>query len=166
MRKFTFSQCFIKSFMYLIWGFRDTIGLASEQTDGQGHQYAQIWTAPFFETITPATPEWGPYSLRTTLNKRAQRGLDRSPEEKIKGHSGAIYSGPLMLSTKNWYRTSRWCYTSNMKALGLVVSDKKIFKQKGPKGPRSLTWGKGQGSRWSHLQRTTNVVHQILVEDF
>jgi len=39
-------------------------------------------------------------------------------------------------------------------------------KQEGPKDPRSLTWGKGQGSMWSHLQRTTNVVHQILVEDF
>ena len=32
-------------------------------------------------------------------------------------------------------------------------------------GPGSLTWGKGQSSQWSHLQRTTNVVHQILVED-
>jgi len=35
-------------------------------------------------------------------NKRAQRALDRSPEEKVKGHSGAIYKGPLMLSTKYW----------------------------------------------------------------
>ena len=33
-------------------------------------------------------------------NKRAQRALGRSPEEKVKGHSGAIYRGPLMLSTK------------------------------------------------------------------
>ena len=31
-------------------------------------------------------------------------------------------------------------------------------------GPLSLTCGKGQGSHCSHLQRTTNVVHQILVE--
>ena len=30
---------------------------------------------------------------------------------------------------------------------------------------RSLTWGKGQGSEWSHLQRVTNAVHQILVGD-
>jgi len=45
----------------------------------------------------------------------------------------------------------------------MVFEPKK--QQEGPKGPRSLTWGKGQGSRWSHLQRTTNVVHQILVED-
>ena len=60
-------------------------------------------------------------------NKRAQRALGRSPEENIKGHSGAIYRGTLMLSTKYWQRTSRWCYTSNMKALGLVVSDK-IFE--------------------------------------
>ena len=35
-------------------------------------------------------------------NKRAQRALGRSPEEKVKGHSGAIYRGPLMLSTKYW----------------------------------------------------------------
>jgi len=34
------------------------------------------------------------------INKRAQRALGRSPEEKVKGHSGAIYRGPLMLSTK------------------------------------------------------------------
>jgi len=31
-------------------------------------------------------------------NKRAQRALGRSPEEKIKSHSEAIYKGPLMLS--------------------------------------------------------------------
>ena len=35
-------------------------------------------------------------------NKRAQRALGRSPEEKVRGHSGAIYRGPLMLSTKYW----------------------------------------------------------------
>jgi len=35
-------------------------------------------------------------------NKRTQRALGRSPEEKVKGHSGAIYRGPLMLSTKYW----------------------------------------------------------------
>ena len=35
-------------------------------------------------------------------NKRAQRALGRSPEEKVTGHSGAIYRGPLMLSTKYW----------------------------------------------------------------
>ena len=33
------------------------------------------------------------------INKRAQ---NRSPEEKVKGHSGAIYRRPLMLSTKYW----------------------------------------------------------------
>jgi len=39
---------------------------------------------------------------RTLLsrNKRTKRALCRSPEEKVKGHSGAIYRGPLMLSTK------------------------------------------------------------------
>jgi len=36
------------------------------------------------------------------LNKRAQRALGRSPEEKVKGHSWAIYRGPLMVSTKYW----------------------------------------------------------------
>jgi len=35
-------------------------------------------------------------------NKSAQGALGRSPEEKVKGHSGAIYWGPLMLSTKYW----------------------------------------------------------------
>jgi len=34
------------------------------------------------------------------INKRAQRALDRSPEEKVKGHSGVIYRGPLILYTK------------------------------------------------------------------
>jgi len=29
-------------------------------------------------------------------NKRAQRALGRSPEEKVKCHGGAIYRGPLM----------------------------------------------------------------------
>jgi len=64
---------------------------------------------------------------RDNNNKRAQRALGRSPEDKVKGYSGAIYRGPLMLSTKYWNRTSRWCYTSNIKALGLVLLDKKIF---------------------------------------
>jgi len=36
------------------------------------------------------------------LNKRAQRALGRSPEEKVKGQGKAIYRGPLMLSTKYW----------------------------------------------------------------
>ena len=35
-------------------------------------------------------------------NKRAKRAMGRSPEEKAKGHSGAIYRGPLTLSTKYW----------------------------------------------------------------
>jgi len=35
-------------------------------------------------------------------NKRAQRALGRSPEEKVKGQDKAIYRGPLMLSTKYW----------------------------------------------------------------
>jgi len=39
---------------------------------------------------------------KKVLTKMAQRALCRSPEEKVKGHSGAIYRGPLMLSTKYW----------------------------------------------------------------
>jgi len=42
------------------------------------------------------------------LNKRAQRALGRSPEEKVKGkrskvkdHSGAIYRGPLIICPPN-----------------------------------------------------------------
>jgi len=38
----------------------------------------------------------------TQENKRAQRALGRSPEERVKGHSGAIDRGQLMLSTKYW----------------------------------------------------------------
>jgi len=45
--------------------------------------------------------------------KRAQKALGRSPEEKVKGHSGEIYRVPLvMLYTK--YESS-------------VVSDKEDF---------------------------------------
>jgi len=39
---------------------------------------------------------------KTKQNKRAQKALGRSPEENVKGHSGAIYRVPLMLSTKYW----------------------------------------------------------------
>ena len=41
-------------------------------------------------------------SSKALLNKRAQRALGRSPEEKVKGQGEAIYRGPLMLSTKYW----------------------------------------------------------------
>ena len=34
--------------------------------------------------------------------KYNKRALGRSPEEKVNGHSGAIYRGPLMLYTKYW----------------------------------------------------------------
>ena len=59
-------------------------------------------------------------------------------------------------------RIGSWITTYGLKLLYILYS---LLKQEGPKGPRSLTWSKRQGSRWSHLQRTTNVVHQILVED-
>jgi len=42
---------------------------------------------------------YGIYAIR---NKRAQRALGRSPEEKVKGQGEAIYRGPLMVSTKYW----------------------------------------------------------------
>jgi len=38
------------------------------------------------------------------LNKRAQRALGRSPEEKVKGHSGAIYRGPQGHNLNNFGR--------------------------------------------------------------
>jgi len=33
-------------------------------------------------------------SIKPNTNKRAQRALGRSPEEKVKGHSGVNYRGP------------------------------------------------------------------------
>ena len=33
----------------------------------------------------------------TSLNERAHGALGCSPEEKVKGHSGAIYRGPLLV---------------------------------------------------------------------
>ena len=38
------------------------------------------------------------------LNKRAQRTLGRSPEEKVKGHSGAIYREPQGHNLNNFGR--------------------------------------------------------------
>jgi len=40
--------------------------------------------------------------LSSFSNKRAQKALGRSPEEKIKGHSGAIYRVPLMMLYTNY----------------------------------------------------------------
>jgi len=54
---------------------------------------------------------------------------------------------------------------SKLGGIDLQIRTHTEKKQEGPKGPGSLTSGKGQRSQWSHLQRTTNVVHQILVED-
>ena len=40
-------------------------------------------------------------------------------------------AGPFLASgllfEQTWQRSTRWCYIPNIKALGLVVSDKKIF---------------------------------------
>jgi len=43
-----------------------------------------------------------PFKALCQKNKRAQRALGRSPEEKVNGQGEAIYRGPLMLSTKYW----------------------------------------------------------------
>ena len=68
------------------------------------------------------------------VNKRAQRALGRSPEENVKGHSGANNREPQGHSLNNFGRGPfdgvifikyKKIY---MKALGFVVSDKKIFE--------------------------------------
>ena len=65
------------------------------------------------------------------LNKRAQRALGRSPEEKVKGHSGANNREPQGHNLNNFGRGPFddviHCIL-NMKAQALVVSDKKIFE--------------------------------------
>ena len=56
--------------------------------------------APYFSLAYCVLSFFGIANCVPFINKRAQRALGRSPEEKVKGHSGAIYRGPLMLSTK------------------------------------------------------------------
>jgi len=60
--------------------------------------------SPFIYIFTPSSYPFvlKKYMRKKKLNKKAQRSLGRSPEEKVKGHSGAIYRGSLMLSTKYW----------------------------------------------------------------
>ena len=41
-------------------------------------------------------------SSKKQKKQEGPKGPSRLPEEKVKGHSGAIYKGPLMLSTNNW----------------------------------------------------------------
>jgi len=60
------------------------------------------------------------------IYKRAQRALGRSPEEKVNGHSGANNREPQGHNLNNFGRGP--FDDMNMKALGLVVSDKKIFE--------------------------------------
>ena len=60
-------------------------------------------------------------------NKRAQRALGRSPEERVKGDGGANNREPQGHNLNNFGR-GPFMYILNMKALGLVVSDKKIFE--------------------------------------
>ena len=50
-------------------------------------------------TLTLALTDNGQRTV-TLSNKRAQRALGCSPGKKVKGHSGAIYRGALMLYTK------------------------------------------------------------------
>ena len=47
------------------------------------------------------------FKYEKNLNKRA---LGPSPEEKVNGHSGVIYRGPLMLNTK-YQGSSRFLQT-------------------------------------------------------
>ena len=44
------------------------------------------------------------YKLKRSLNKRAQRALGRSPEEKVKGHSGANNREPQGHNLNNFGR--------------------------------------------------------------
>jgi len=53
-------------------------------------------------TFTTNVISYSYNELKKTLNKRAQRALVHSPEEKIKGQGEGIYREPLMLSTKYW----------------------------------------------------------------
>jgi len=71
-------------------------------------------------------------------------------------------------ATTEWY--CQWCHRMQLTSMptqflksGYLIGYPLPLKQEGPEG--SLTWGKGQRSKWSHFQKTTNVVHQILVED-
>jgi len=42
--------------------------------------------------------------IHSTINKRAQRALGRSPEEKVKGNSGAKYREPQVHNLNNFGR--------------------------------------------------------------
>jgi len=49
---------------------------------------------------TTSIYEWEVYAT----NKRAQKDLGRSPEEKVKGHSGAVYRGLQVHNLNNFGR--------------------------------------------------------------
>jgi len=61
-------------------------------------------------------------------NKRTQRALGRSPEDKVKGLSGAIYRGPQGHNLNNFGVGPLDNVIYQMKALGLLVADKNIFE--------------------------------------
>ena len=61
--------------------------------------HAKKWRGP---VVNKNVCTQNAYSNTSNKNKRAQRALGRSPEEKVKGQGEAIYRGPLMLSTKYW----------------------------------------------------------------
>jgi len=65
-------------------------------------------------------------SYEGNTNKRDQRALGRSPEDKVKGQSGANNRKPQGHNLNNFGKGPY--YILNMKALGLVVLDKKIFE--------------------------------------
>ena len=63
------------------------------------------------------------------MNKRAQRALGRSPEEKVKGHSGANNRKPQGHYLNNFVRGPfDDVIIIKYESTGLVVSDKKIFE--------------------------------------
>jgi len=67
------------------------------------HQQAQIGIDLFLTTNIMQQHD----KEQDKSNKRAQRPWVAHLRKRSKGHSGAIYRGPLMLSTKYWSRTSR-----------------------------------------------------------
>jgi len=78
-----------------------------------------------YEVIQPCHSTFNLF-VKDNTNKRAQRALGRSPEEKVKGQGEAI-----ILLKQNIGREllddAIHCIP-NLKALGLVVSDKKIYE--------------------------------------
>jgi len=70
-------------------------------TDGRWRNLGKGVCELYIKVYLPIKFHWDMFHTKFKYdNKRAQRALGRSPEEKVKGHSGAIYRGPLMFYTK------------------------------------------------------------------